>query len=57
MKCEQRLWRSVPSSAPGGQALEEAEKIKKERGDDFRISWRLGYGSKMLNVSPTVTYL
>ena len=26
----------------GGQALEEAEKIKQERGDDFEIWWQLG---------------
>ena len=28
----------------GGQALEEAEKIKQERGDDFEIWWQLDYG-------------
>ena len=28
----------------GGQALEEAEKIKKERGDNFELVWQLGYG-------------
>ena len=26
----------------GGQALEEAEKIKQEWGDDFEIWWQLG---------------
>ena len=31
----------------GGQALEEAEKIKQERGDDFEIWWQLGYSPKM----------
>eukprot|EP00435_Cladocopium_sp_Y103_P072996 s374_g42.t1 len=30
----------------GGQALLEAEKMKKERGEDFDISWQLGFGSK-----------
>ena len=44
---------SAPSSAQNGQALEEAEKIKRERGDDFRINWRLGYGTKMPN---NITY-
>jgi hypothetical protein len=44
IKCEKRLWRSAPSSGAGGQALEEAEKIKKERGDNFELVWQLGYG-------------
>jgi hypothetical protein len=46
LKCRKHLQKSAPSSAQNGQALEEAEKIKRERGDDFCIVWQLGYGPK-----------
>eukprot|EP00435_Cladocopium_sp_Y103_P068765 s159_g32.t1 len=33
---------------PGGQALLEAQKVKKERGEDFEIKWQLGFGSEKI---------
>ena len=39
--------RSACNLAWGGQALEEAKRIKRERGDEIEIWWQLGYESKV----------
>ena len=37
---------SAETAPQRGQALIEAEKVKRERGERFGIEWQLGFGSK-----------